>query len=227
MKMEDLKELYREDYVNKFNDSYHIQLKRIENIVDNIEIKPNSIVADFGCGNGLLCDVLIDKVNQYYGIDFSQEFIDLFNERLENKVGKEKVQLYAEDIIEFSKRFPSTFDYAFTLDFSEHIYDEQFIDIYKSIMTTLKPNGKMILHTPNGDYFIEILKNKGIMKQFPEHVAVRNLNEYEKLFNNIGFNQIKNKYLSHYTWLKYFHFLSFLPIVGKYFNARLLISIQK
>jgi len=224
--MDELRDFYREDYVQKFDSTSSIQIKRIENIVNNLELEENKVVVDYGCGNGLLYETLENKIKEYNGIDFSDEFIAIFKKRI-NYENKSNVKLYAEDIVDFAVSHKNEFDYAFTLDFSEHIFDNQFIQIYKSIISTLNTNGKLFLHTPNGDYFIEILKNKGIMKQFPEHVAVRNFNQYVKLFNEIGIVNLEVKYLPHYTWLKYLNSLSHIPIIGKYFRARLLITATK
>lgn len=224
--MDDLRELYRQEYVNKFDTTSSTQIKRIENIINNLYIQSNTNVADYGCGNGLLYEVIKSKVSSYSGIDFSQEFIDIFKKRIGSQ-NENNIKLYAEDIVEFAKYHNNEFDYAFTLDFSEHIYDNQFLEIYKSIFDTIKTGGKLFLHTPNGEYFIEILKDKGIMKQFPEHVAVRNYKQYVELLSKIGVANIEVRYLPHYTWIKYLHILSFMPLIGKYFKARLLITVTK
>ena len=48
------------------------------------------------------------------------------------------------------------FDKAFSLDFTEHIYDEEFLNIFKSIKQTIKKNDELYIHTTNGNYFLEI-----------------------------------------------------------------------
>lgn len=62
------------------------------------------------------------------------------------------------------------------------------------------------------------------MKQFPEHIAVRNSKEYLELLNEIGFSNIKVKFISHYIlFLNFLHFLSYIPFFGEYFKARIFI----
>ena len=52
------------------------------------------------------------------------------------------------------------FDLGFAMDFSEHVYDKQWIEILKSIRKSMKPDGKLYLHTPNFDFFLEKMKDR-------------------------------------------------------------------
>lgn len=227
MKSESLKELYKKEYVDSFEKNRASQLARIRNIVQYIDLDPKDVVADFACGNGLLAEVISDKVNEYHGVDFSEAFIDAFRQKISNNGWSGKINAHCSDIVDFCRKHADFFNKTFTLDFSEHICDEDFMVIYSGIYNSLKQGGSLFLHTPNGDFFVEILKNKGIMEQFPEHVAVRNANSYLEMLEKIGFRNIEIKYLPHYNILRYLHPFSFIPLIGKYFKARLLIVCYK
>jgi SAM-dependent methyltransferase len=166
-------------------------------------------------------------VKAYYGVDFSKEFIDAFRKKIEHSTSAGNIHLFASDILEFCNERPQFFDKAFTLDFSEHIDDTEFMNVYQAIYRSLKKGGILYLHSPNGEYFLEILKNRGVIKQFPEHIGVRCVSSYINMLKEIGFIHIKISYLPHYNILKYFHFLSYLPFIGKYFRARLLITCRR
>ena len=101
--------------------------------------------------------------------------------------------------------------------------DNDFLEIYYSIKKSLKEGGQLYIHTPNGDYFLEILKKLGVIKQITGHVGVRNFRQYKDLLTSIGFTELKVEYIPHYNILGLFHFLSYIPIFGKFFRARLLI----
>ena len=73
-----------------------------------------------------------------------------------------RVFFFDEEITDFCKSYSNSFDVAFALDFIEHLYDDDVIKIFSSIRDTLKADGKIIIHTPNGDFFLEIMKNKNI-----------------------------------------------------------------
>jgi hypothetical protein len=113
------------------------------------------------------------------------------------------------------------------MDFSEHVFEYKWAEILTSIKKTLKPQGVLYLHTPNGEYFIEILKNKGVLAQYPEHVAVRGPGHNLTLLNDAGFKNIKIDYLAHYEWRqKPLALLGHIPFIGRYFKARLFIRAE-
>lgn len=73
---------------------------------------------------------------------------------------------------------------------------------------------------------MERAKDIGVLKQFPEHIAMRNGDDTKKIPIESGFdaNKIKVETIAHYNILKVFHPLGKLPVVGKYFQARLWIE---
>ena len=224
---EELRDLYRSDYVTKFEQNRSEQSRRVAGILTHIPFNKTDLVGDFACGNGIVADYIHDKVQAYYGVDFSDEFIQLIQQKVANNAAVSNVYPFAEDIISFCKEKPAFFDKALTLDFSEHIYDEEFMNIYTAIYASLKKGGSLFLHTPNGEFLIEIFKDRGIMKQFEEHIAVRGPKAYIELLSKIGFKDIQVKFIPHYNVLKHLHLLSFVPIIGKYFKARILIQCTK
>ncbi|PID30056.1 MAG: hypothetical protein CR982_01685 [Candidatus Cloacimonadota bacterium] len=219
---EELKDIYTEDYVSKYHKE---DTGRLKNVIENIDFNKDDNVIDFACGNGLLAGIIADKVNHYTGIDFSKPFIE--DARKRNNSLK-NVDFIESDIVQFNKNHQNTFSKAFTMDFSEHIYDEQFITIYRSIYDSLKNGGELFIHTPDGNYFLEILKARGILKQVTGHIAVRNFMEYKRLLQEVGFSKIEHKTLPHYVpILKKLSFLSKVPLIGKYFKARIFIKCTK
>ena len=220
---DELKEFYKGEYVSTYEAK---PLYRIIRLLPFLDIAKTDHVADFACGNGMLLDILHDKVASYVGVDFSEEFI-VSAEARARRVGAGNATFVCGDIVSFCASHQRAFDKAFTLDFSEHIYDDVFITVYTAIRSSLKPGGMLYLHTPNAEYVLEICKAKGIMKQFPEHIAVRSADQYRLLLEKIGFTSFRVKYLAHYLApMSYFHFLSRLPIIGKYFKARLFLECK-
>ena len=66
------------------------------------------------------------------------------------------------------------------------------------------------------------------MKQIEPHIGIRKEIEYIYLLSEIGFKNINIFHIPHYIFLfEKFHFLSKIPIIGKFFNARLFISCEK
>lgn len=222
--VDELKDLHGGHYVEEYLQK---PISRVARLLPFFDLKPNDVVADFACGTAMLLEVIGDKVSQYVGIDFSEDFIAAAVRRA-TQMGIRNATFECTGIVDYCQLHPEKFDKAFTLDFSEHIYDEMFLEIYRAIHRSLKPGGVLYLHTPNGDYLIEIAKKVGILEQFPQHVAVRNADWNRRLLDSVGFRSVRMRFISHYVApLKQFHALSYLPFLGKYFQARLFVECIK
>ncbi|NAZ92385.1 methyltransferase domain-containing protein [Vibrio toranzoniae] len=199
---------------------------RIERILPFIDVTSSSDVADFACGNAMLMPFIAPLVNHYVGVDFSSEFINAANEH-KKQSGITNASFYCENINKFCERNQKQFDVTFAMDFSEHVYDDDWLEILVSIRESMKTGATMYLHTPNAGYLVERIKKLGIVQQLPEHIAVRDTTQNVRLLEVAGFKDIKVTYLAHYekrqAWL---HSLQHLPILGPLFQARLLITCK-
>lgn len=214
--------LHSGDYVERYNKK---PLDRVRALARRIELADDAELADFACGNGMLLQIVGDRAGTYHGVDFSDDFIASAREWARSK-GLNNCQFYCEDIIKFCADHPAQFDVATTLDFSEHIDDTLAVSIYSAIRSSLRPGGKLYLHTPNLDFFMERAKDMGLLKQFPEHIAVRNGKGTRDMLIESGFDgsKIKIEAIAHYNILKVLHPLSKIPLIDKYFQARLWIE---
>jgi 2-polyprenyl-6-hydroxyphenyl methylase/3-demethylubiquinone-9 3-methyltransferase len=66
-----------------------------------------------------------------------------------------------------------------------------------------------------------------VLAQFPEHIAVRNAQSNSEFLSRAGFENIEVSFIPHYNIVRLVHPLSWLPVVGRYFRARLFITAQK
>ena len=145
--------------------------------------------------------------------------------RRQAQVGIRNASFHIESITGFCDRHEGAFDRAFALDFTEHVYDEDLIPIAASIRRSLRKGGRLYIHTPNRTFFLELLKDKGVCRQLPGHIAVRSADQYVSLLRGVGFNEVKVSYLSHYLRaLSWLHGFSSIPVVGKYLKARLFLE---
>ncbi|MCK4662593.1 MAG: class I SAM-dependent methyltransferase [Bacteroidales bacterium] len=215
------RELHGKEYVELYKNKTPLRLERL---VKYMMLDSIFSVADFACGNGILMEVISPKVKSYIGIDNSELFIKAANEKKEELFVK-NADFVCSDINEFCMRHKKTFDVGFAMDFSEHVHDKEWVKILGSIRRSLKPNGKFFLHTPNAEFFIEKMKSKNfIFKQFPEHIAVRTPEHNAYFLREAGYNEVQVRLIPHYNILRIVHPLSYIPILGKYFKARIFIE---
>ena len=218
----ELKDLYKKDYVEKFSNSQAPY--RLNRLLKYFQLALNLHVVDFACGNGMLLPCVAPNVASYVGVDFSEEFIRNADER-KIHMGIKNAEFYCDDINSFCEKHMNSFDCAFAMDFSEHVYDEEWLEILRSIRKPLKREGRLYLHTPNSLFFIEKMKKHSfILKQFEEHIAVRSPEQNADLLKSAGYTIKKFLLLPHYNMLRYIHFISYAPFVGKYFKARIFIE---
>jgi len=222
--MENTEIFYNKEYVIKLSKQSY---KRLVRLIPHFNFSSTDNIADFGCGDGKLAHLIWKTINSYTGIDFSQEFINYANLE-KNRLNIKNAKFICADITQFSASHIETFDKVFCLDFTEHVEDAELIEILKSIRSTLKIHGSLFIHTPNGKFIIERLKKYGLLKQQPEHIGIRTSDEYLKLLRESGFNQITIRYFSHYLFIiRWLQILSYIPVIGQWFKARLLIKCIK
>ena len=149
-----LKDLYGEEYVESFEKEQ--SRFRLERLISSVPLSSKFKVADFGCGNGMLLPLLSGKIASYTGIDFSEDFIMAAKRKKYRSTTN--AEFVCKDILEFCSENIEVYDLAFAMDFSEHVYDEEWIGILKAINSSLKDGGKLYLHTPNAEFFLEIMK---------------------------------------------------------------------
>ena len=110
---------------------------RLEKIIELVGT--GNKVLDIGCYDGTLGNVLIKKGNEVYGIEISKEVAEI----AKRKGLKVKIQDFASHF-DFDNKF---FDLVVAAEVIEHIVDtDSFIEEIKRV---LKPNGFLVLTTPN------------------------------------------------------------------------------
>ena len=218
------KELHGKEYVSLYQQKSSTRLRFLLNLM---ALKNGSDVVDFGCGDALIIEYIKDIVTSYKGIDFSPEFIQVANKRKE-ALHASNVDFECNSIVDFSERHLNSFDVGFCLDLSEHVYDNEWQDIVNAMYQCLRPGGSFYQHTPNSDFILEIMKNNNfLLKQFPEHISVRNAQTNCNFLYRAGFEDIKVSFIPHYNSARIVHPLSRLPFIGKFFQARIFITARK
>lgn len=66
------------------------------------------------------------RVQSYTGVDFSSDFI-VAAQAHQSASGITGARFVCADILDFCTDNPATFDVAFAMDFSEHVYDETWV----------------------------------------------------------------------------------------------------
>lgn len=219
------RDMHSGDYVDLLDS---IPISRMTRLIPLMELSPTTRLVDFACGTGPLAALVQNHIARYEGIDFSPDFVAAAR-RIATEKGVSNATFHCEDIASFCERHRDAYDVVTANDFSEHVYDEDFIKIFEGAFNILKPGGWLYIYTPNLTFFWEWMKDVGLAKQFPQHIAVRNADQYLALLEQCGFDRsnLQIRYLPHFNIFRSIHWLSSFPLVGKYFQAKLFISCRK
>ncbi len=107
-----------------------------------LQFAVNKVALDAGCGAGYGCNLLATVAKKVTGIDYSQEAIDYAKKHYSRSNLKLRtMNLLALDFNE------DTFDLVTCLEVIEHIREDH--TLLKKISHILKPNGVLVMSTPN------------------------------------------------------------------------------
>lgn len=102
-------------------------------------------ILDLACGHGALIFCLKELgYNNIRGIDISPEQVDLAH-----KFGLNEIQCL--DMMNFLLHQEDTYDAIFLMDILEHLNKNELIAFLESINKSLKKNGIVVIHVPNGE----------------------------------------------------------------------------
>jgi SAM-dependent methyltransferase len=202
---------------------------RVAGLLARVVFHPGAEVLDVGCGNGLALSFLSGRgIGRYTGVDFSDELLGLARSRAEHNPELAARFLRATSTAGLAQLGEAWADVALALDVSEHVYDDEWLTTCREVRAALKPGGQFVLHTPNLDFFVERMKARDfLLKQFPEHIAVRDAEHNIALLRKAGFERVEVEIIPHYNVLRHVHPLSRLPVVGRLFGARLFIVAHR
>lgn len=105
----------------------------------------NAPIVDIGCGFGFQLRALRELgYTNIQGVEISPQ-------QAEHCRRSGLTVHLVEDSSEWLSRHPSTFAFALLFDLIEHVPNNSQIDFLHAVYTSLKPNGRLILTTPNAN----------------------------------------------------------------------------
>jgi len=146
----------RENYneiSSKFSDSRHKIWPGTKFLVEDY-LMPGDRVLDLGCGNGRYFELMKEKDIEYFGVDNSQELIDIAKRRYlpapgEREPEKAEAKFMADNALGLS--FPSGyFDVVYSIAVLHHIPSHYFrFELLTQARRVLRPGGLFIATTWN------------------------------------------------------------------------------
>ncbi len=128
------KEIYKEGRITYDSKPGIIKLKKITELIDF-----GNRILDIGCYDGTIGKILINKGNEVYGIEI--------NNRVAEIALRKGIKVKMQDIEAPFGFEDNLFDVVVAAEVIEHILDTDFF--VEEIKRVLRPNGFLVLSTPN------------------------------------------------------------------------------
>ena len=189
---------------------------------------PEKTVLDLGSALGDVCFLLAPLVKEAIGVDASPRALEIAEKRRQER-GFANVRFVRADVAELSGVPDASVDVAGAFDLLEHVDDDTVRRMLRGLRRVLKPGGAFVAYTPNREHYVERFKARGfLLKQFPEHIAVRRPREIRKLLKDEGWRVRSVRYspapFPGVRWLE--RVLWRLPVVGSLFRYRILLEAE-
>lgn len=131
-------EIYKNEKIDRWGRKYNYYLRGW------LPIQKDSAIAELACGSGrLLYQLKKWEYTNLSAVDFSPEQVKLAKQVLPN--------VDEDDVINWLKKHPSAFDCLIGIDLIEHIDKEETLHFLDACFAALKPQGVLILQTPNAE----------------------------------------------------------------------------
>ena len=185
-------------------------------------------VLDLGSARGDVCFLLAPRVKEAVGVDASPRALEIADQERARR-GLDNVRFVAGDVATLTAIPDRSIDVAGAFDLLEHIDDATVRQMLHALARVLKPGGRFVAYTPNREHYVERLKARNLLlKQFPQHIAVRRPREIASLLESGGWRVDSLSYspapFPGVRWIE--KALWRVPGIGRLFRYRILLSAR-
>ncbi len=187
--------------------------------------RPSDRILELGSARGDVTFLLAEKAGEVVGLDASPIALEIA-EAERTRRGAANVRFVQGDVADLSAFPGASFDAVAAIDLVEHVDDATLGEMLLECRRVLVPGGRLGVYTPDRAHYVERLKAHDLLlKQFPEHIAVRRAGAYERLLAAAGVTTDLIDYsVSPFPVVRWIErALAPLPLVGPTFRYRILI----
>jgi 2-polyprenyl-6-hydroxyphenyl methylase / 3-demethylubiquinone-9 3-methyltransferase len=190
---------------------------------------PSDRVLELGSARGDVTFFLAARAQEVVGVDASDDALQMA-ERARAARGIANVSFVKGDVANLSIFPDASFDAVAAIDLVEHIDDPTLAAMLGESRRVLRKGGRLGLYTPDRAHYVERLKaHDFLLKQFPQHIAVRRAEAYRRFLSAAGFRLDLDAYsVSPFPGVRWIEAaLASVPLVGETFRYRILLRAVK
>ena len=226
------RELYGRDYFEGlhprrwFTNPPRKYAERNRDALRVVDPRPGDTVVELGCARGDVTFLLAGRCREVVGVDASPVALEMA-EAERRRLGVPNVRWLLSDVADLSPLSAGTVDAVAAIDLVEHVDDPTLEAMLRECRRILRPGGRLGIYTPDRAHYVERMKARGlVLKQFPQHIAVRFASDYRRLLVAAGFDVVLADHsvspFPGVRWLE--RTLAPLPLAGPLFRYRILLQ---
>ncbi|MFP4172298.1 MAG: class I SAM-dependent methyltransferase [Candidatus Hydrogenedentota bacterium] len=188
--MGDYRNSFYEGYVSRFKDhTVELSPKQRDRFYSACEYRyypymkdlgRNGVILELGSGPGYFLQFMHEKgFPNVRGIDVSTEQVDIAR--------KAGLDAFAADVFEYLGDTRAAYDAIIAIDFVEHFHRNELIELARMVERALKPEGRFMLQTPNG----EGLFSRQLIYGDLTHCTIFTPNSLKQLLRAVGFVDVE------------------------------------
>ena len=186
---------YFADLAARYRRRNRFARQRIANVFSLLPNVRGLRVIDVGCGMGTFTfEAAMRGARFALGLDLAPTGIAAAA-RIAREDGVRDCAFLLADAAVLPVRSGSA-DVAIAADFTEHLDDDTLRRVLSEAARSVKPNGTLIIYTPEASHIFERLRDRGILlEQEPSHIGIRSAAELASFANAAGFTVERVTYL--------------------------------
>lgn len=131
----------------------NVLAKHTQEHLQKAGIHPEAIIADVGCGNGMISCYLLDKVKTIYAVDASTEQLEIAKQNIERTITDNNIQnpakiVYIQADVTKNLELPEAVDFVFIRLVLTHINKQYYEHFVNNLFNVIKPGGKLLNEEP-------------------------------------------------------------------------------
>jgi 2-polyprenyl-3-methyl-5-hydroxy-6-metoxy-1,4-benzoquinol methylase len=229
-----IRDLYTSDYYNTLREEYITdspwKKNRVANVMHltgNLEMK-DATVMDMACGIGTFTVELYRKGALAIGLDYTFNAMAVSQKLFLETTEQEGIFITADAL---SLPFADcSFEIIICADFIEHISQREYEKLVTECWRALKPNGSLVIYTPNRWHFLELMMRYNIfLKRDESHIDIKTMKRVVTPLNDAGFRIVKSYYRpTHINLLRSIETIFMhVPLIGELFRRRICVLAAK
>ena len=184
---------YFADLAARYRTRNRFARRRIANVFSMLPDLAGMVLVDLGSGMGTFTIEAAAHGALAIGVDPAPAAVQAARQ-VAAAEHAERAHFVRGDAVQLPLRDRSA-DFVLAADLTEHLDDVTLARMLREAARVLRPEGRLVLYTPDRQHVFERLREAGVMRQDPSHIGVRSAAELAGAVESAGFTVERSRWL--------------------------------